>query len=101
MPNKTCCKLDAERQLEELRQSLYVFEHKGTTHPSKSLQQILLEAEAAYERCAYDLVTHLVRVGNCLIARECPIFKASPQKWIEKLKTLASIVLVHDKESVA
>ena len=73
---KTTCKSEAERLLAELQQSVATFKFRGKTHPSKSLQQILLEAEAAYERCAYDLVSHLAQVGNRLVERDRELLDA-------------------------
>ena len=86
----------ANAGLTELQQAAAVFKFRGKVHPSKSFQQILLEAESAYERCAYDLVAHLVRVGNCLVEREKPKFKASPQKWVDKIRELKAIILIHE-----
>jgi hypothetical protein len=91
-------KLEAGRLLTELQQAAAAFRFRGKAHPSKSLQQILLEAEGAYKRCAYNLVFHLVRVGNCLIARERPIFKQNSTKWIQKIRELRETILIHEQK---
>ena len=49
------CKLEAERLLAELRQSLACFVYRGKTHPPKSLQQVVCQAEAAYQRFDFEL----------------------------------------------
>ena len=58
-------------------------------------------AEAAYyERCDFDLVEHLSQVAAYIVARERPIFKKDPAKWIEKIRTLRETILIHEHKEV-
>ena len=92
---KTSQKL-AERSLAELQQLIATFEYRGKTHPSKALQQVVCQAEAAYyERSDFYSVEYLEQVAACIVARERPIFKKDPAKWIKKIKTIRKTVLVH------
>jgi hypothetical protein len=102
MPPKISQKI-AEAQLASLQQLVAAFSYRGKVHPSKALQQVVLQAEAAYyERRDFDSVEHLSQVAACIVARERPIFKSDPKKWIEKIKTLRETILIHEhEESVA
>jgi hypothetical protein len=77
--------------LVDVGKSLHAFDH-GKHVPfegvpqylSKTVDQTMKEAEAAFADADYDRAEHLARVVAALVKREAPIFAADPKRWIEK-----------------
>ena len=84
-------RIEVARQLIAVGKSLRAFEY-GEDVPfegrrqylSRSVDQAMKEAEAAFSVDDYDRAGHLVKVVAAMVRRETPIFAANPSRWIER-----------------
>lgn len=83
-------KSEVQREFATLEQSISVL--------SPPLETALQQAQALIEAGTYDHADHTIRVATAIYQRDKIKFLADKKGWVEKLKTLKSIVLVHDAE---
>jgi hypothetical protein len=76
------------RQLVDVGKSLSTFTFKGTLYLSRTVDETMKEAEAAFSADDFDRASHLVQVVKFLVARETPKFKDNPQRWADTWREL-------------
>jgi hypothetical protein len=76
------------QQLVDVGRSLSAFGFEGEQHLSRTVDETMKEAEAAFADEDFDRAEHLAMLVAYLVKREAPKFAADPKKWIERRREL-------------
>lgn len=80
--------LTVAHQLVDVGRSLKAFDFKGRQYLSRTVDEVMKEAERAFSDDDYDRAEHLAKVVACLVRREAPKFSANPKAWIDQQREL-------------
>jgi hypothetical protein len=81
-------RLIVARQLVAVGRSLNAFNSGEGQYLSRTVDEVMKEAERAFADDNYDRAEHLAKVVAYLVGRESPKFAANPKAWIETQQEL-------------
>jgi hypothetical protein len=83
-------RITVAHQLLDVGKSLHAFDFGDEQFLSRTVDETIREAEAAFAEDDFSRAEHLAKVVAYLVRREAPRFAANPARWVETWRELRS-----------